>query len=69
MTHFQKEPSFDVEERHMSTLTCSNVKVIHKTVLSLDTDKHVGNEAYMSLKVGHFWSITRPLEQILEKPC
>ena len=35
--------SFDVEERHMSTVetVCPNVKVIHKPVASLDTDNHV----------------------------
>ena len=35
--------SFDVEERHMSTVetVCPNVKVIHKPVASLDTNYHV----------------------------
>lgn len=36
---------FDVEERHMSTVEaeCANVKVIQKTVKSLDTGKHVSH--------------------------
>lgn len=46
VTNYQKVSrtleQFDVEERHMSTMEtgCPNVKVIHKAMTSLDTDKH-----------------------------
>ena len=38
---------FDVEERPMSSMEtgCPNVKVMHKMMKSLDTDKHVRNVA------------------------